>query len=434
MQTSYQNNQFPSLNKQDKSIKSYDKVYLKSQIKEAYEKVVYWPRNIFELPKGQYGKAFIREITEWVNRWSNNTEYRDIAFDPIFVMPNLLLQRTNIKAKGSENKGTLNRRLSMWREGKVIELLNEGQALQNRFELCVEHKKSDEDIAKRFKTLMAKGEVKNAIRLIETDAAIGILPLNDETKHMLHDKHPVAEPLNEQMLLNEPLHEQMLLNEPLHEQMLLNEPLHEQMLLNEPLIPGKVFDPIIFEEITPDLIQKIAIKTKGAAGPSFFTADDWRRMLGSKLFGKEGMDLCRAISNLAKKLCTKKVEDLSSITSLMACRLIPLDKNPCLRPIGIDEVLRRIIGKAVNNVLGNDLKSVAGGLQLCVGQEGGAEAGIHGMREIFEDDDTEGLIQVDANNAFNTLNRAVLLHNIKYLCQKWKHMCIIVTQSRQDCL
>ena len=102
-------------------------------------------------------------------------------------------------------------------------------------ELCVDNKKSDEDIAKQFKTLMAKGEVKNAIRLIETDAAIGILPLNDETKHMLHDKHPVAEPLHEQMLLNEPLHEQMLLNEPLHEQMLLNEPLHEQMLLNEPL-------------------------------------------------------------------------------------------------------------------------------------------------------------------------------------------------------
>ena len=53
---------------------------------------------------------------------------------------------------------------------------------------------------------------------------------------------------------------------------------------------------------------------------------------------------------------------------------------------------------------------------MCVGQEGGAEAGIHGMREIFEDDDTVGLIQVDANNAFNTLNRVVLLHNIKYLC------------------
>ena len=55
----------------------------------------------------------------------------------------------------------------------------------------------------------------------------------------------------------------------------------------------------------------------------------------------------------------------------MSCRLIPLYKNPGLRPIGAGEVLRRIIDKAVNNVLG-DLKSVPGGLQLCVEQEGGA--------------------------------------------------------------
>ena len=55
-----QNNEFPSLNRRDNSIKGCDMVYLKSQIIEAYEKVVYWRRNIFELPKGQYGKVFKR--------------------------------------------------------------------------------------------------------------------------------------------------------------------------------------------------------------------------------------------------------------------------------------------------------------------------------------------------------------------------------------
>ena len=49
VQSVFQNNQFPSLNRRDKSIKGVTR-YLKSQIKEAYEKVVYWRRNIFELP------------------------------------------------------------------------------------------------------------------------------------------------------------------------------------------------------------------------------------------------------------------------------------------------------------------------------------------------------------------------------------------------
>ena len=62
------------------------------------------------------------------------------------------------------------------------------------------------------------------------------------------------------------------------------------------------------------------------------------------------------------------------------------------------------------------MRDAAGGLQLCVGHEGGVEAGIHGMKEIYDDEETQGVIQVDANNAFNTINRGVLLHNIRVLC------------------
>ena len=38
------------------------------------------------------------------------------------------------------------------------------------------------------------------------------------------------------------------------------------------------------------------------------------------------------------------------------------------------------------------------------------------MREIFDDDECEAVILVDANNAFNSLNRSVALHNIQYVC------------------
>ena len=60
--------------------------------------------------------------------------------------------------------------------------------------------------------------------------------------------------------------------------------------------------------------------------------------------------------------------------------------------------------------------SAAGNLQLCAGQAGGCEAAVHAMSDIFEQQATDALLLVDANNAFNSLNRRVPLHNISYVC------------------
>ena len=38
------------------------------------------------------------------------------------------------------------------------------------------------------------------------------------------------------------------------------------------------------------------------------------------------------------------------------------------------------------------------------------------MRQIYEEDTTEAVLLVDAENAFNNLNRSAALHNIKQLC------------------
>ena len=50
---------------------------------------------------------------------------------------------------------------------------------------------------------------------------------------------------------------------------------------------------------------------------------------------------------IKKKLCSEELSDPNSVEALMSCRLIPLGKNPGVRPIGIGELLRRIIGKTV---------------------------------------------------------------------------------------
>ena len=52
---------------------------------------------------------------------------------------------------------------------------------------------------------------------------------------------------------------------------------------------------------------------------------------------------------------------------------------------------------------------------MCSGQEAGSEAAIHAVREVFENEETEAALLVDAANAFNNINRQALLHNIKII-------------------
>ena len=91
-----------------------------------------------------------------------------------------------------------------------------------------------------------------------------------------------------------------------------------------------------------------------------------------------------------------------------------LDKNPGVCPIGVEEVVRRIIGKAVLGLLKEDVQRATGYIQLCAGQECGSEAAIHTMREVY--DDNQGVLLADACNAFSCLNRHATLINIHVLC------------------
>ena len=86
--------------KQEKSSKEG----YKTQIFDAYEKIVYWRKNLFELPKGANGKEFIKEMTRLINDWSSVSPDRDVSLKSLMVMPSLLLQRTSIKCKSSEIK------------------------------------------------------------------------------------------------------------------------------------------------------------------------------------------------------------------------------------------------------------------------------------------------------------------------------------------
>src|SRR5437867_3772024 len=197
---------------------------------------------------------------------------------------------------------------------------------------------------------MMHGKVQAAICLIVDSNKGGVLPLNPEVRAALEQKHPPVEPPNPDMLLSECAIE---------------------------------FHPIRFAGITAASIRRSALLTNGAAGPSGADADQWRRMCIS--FNSVSDNLCASFAEVAKRLATEDVYP-KDIEVFLANRLISLDKCPGIQPIGIGEIPRRIIGKAIIRHLRNDIQHASGPIQLYAGLEAGCEAAIHTVRELFQDD------------------------------------------------
>ena len=85
----------------------------------------------------------------------------------------------------------------------------------------------------------------------------------------------------------------------------------------------------------------MAAKTKGSSGPSQLDSNMWNRLLLSKSFGDRSVDLSKAIAKMATIMCTERCdkENGRDMEAFLSCTLVPLDKNPGVRPIGIGEVL-----------------------------------------------------------------------------------------------
>ena len=305
----------------------------------------------------------------------------------------LLLQKPHKGSKASDHARVSDRRLRSWSEGDIDGLAREGRTIQRqqRLEQNLSRNtlKDDDHSSRTFAKLIFQGKIKSAVRFITENNGGGVLSLNDRTDEdgqtvldVLREKHPSSAAVD------------------------------PEALIGNNTSPYEVH-PVLFDQITGDAVRQAALRTEGSAGPSGVDAAGWRRMCTS--FHRESQDLCSAIAATARRLSTEHV-DPSCLRSFVACRLIPLDKKPGVRPIGVCEVVRRIIGKALMKVIGKEVLQAAGPLQLCAGQNAGSEAAIHALRELFERPETEAIILVDASNAFNNLNRQVALRNIQYQC------------------
>ena len=279
----------------------------------------------------------------------------------------------------------MEQRLQLWNEDKITELLRDCRAIQKK--LKSGKKRTADDVTRTFSNLIFEGKIGAALKFLDENADDAVLQVTPSVLEKLKRLHPQAAEIQPHTLIEGPINQ---------------------------------VSPTLFESITEQEVLKAANYTQGSGGPSLLDAKQWRRILGSKHFKNEGKELRETIARFAKKIATEIV-DPSTLEAYVASRLIPLNKSPGevdpqVRPIGVGEVLRRIVGKTISWALAEEVQEAGGSLQVSTGLKGGAEAAIHAMKEIFSNESTDGVILVDAENAFNKLNRQVALHNMQYLC------------------
>ena len=343
---------------------------------------MFWRKNLCKVPSGNAGKEFVKILCEWLRRFNCNLDCQGIAFTVFMVLPILLLQKPQNCSKAKDHC------IESFKGGNLEEIFLECKSIQGHLKL----RKNNQNYMKTFAKLMMQRKVNVALRFLSDQQRSGVLQLIENVFSGLEEKHTAPTQINSESLLYGPI------------------------CNNE----GIDFN------INEQKIEVFARTLKGAAGPSQLDTVQYRRILCSKQFQKEGKDLRDQIATLAKRLAIDVLP--TSLEAYTANRLIPLDKNPGIRPIGVGEVLRRLKGRAIALELKQDVKEAAGPIQVCAGHKAGSEAAIHAMHEIFQEGNSQGVLLIDASNAFNSLNRQVALHNIRILCPRASIIIIILTE------
>jgi hypothetical protein len=71
---------------------------------------------------------------------------------------------------------------------------------------------------------------------------------------------------------------------------------------------------------------------------------------------------------------------------MMACRLVALDKQPGVRPVGIGEIFRRLLAKAILLSVGSEATSSCDNLNLCTGLKARIEGAVHALQDAWSKD------------------------------------------------
>jgi hypothetical protein len=378
----------------------------------------------YSVPKGKEGRRFIDALASEfrgvrARRWNSE---RPLVFVAV------ILQTTPGVKKARDIRKRIKNRIDLWYKGAFTALVDDTETeLQNRHG---SHPAADEETkARAYNAKVLSGRIRSAVRTLTSRDQGGVLQPDDKcTKtgrpvlDVLRSKHP---------LMRDPAPDLTDRDRGSFE-------------------PYSSLPEAVAIEITGDVVEKVALKLSGAAGPGGTDAVDLRNWL--LRFGAESEHLRDALASITEWLANDS-PPWAAYRGLMACRLIALDKSPGVRPVGIGEVYRRLMAKCLLEVVGHQATAAAGNLNLCAGLPAGIEGAIHAVRQSMAappiqptptgldldegpltqpsgnstgsladeqmdmppDPDPIGALLVDARNGFNELGRRAMLWTVRHI-------------------
>ena len=133
-------------------------------INDLYKEIVIWKKNLLKLPTGSAAKAFIKELSPWLDRFNRKTEHFSIALKVYIILPAPMLQKPSKTSKSREHCKKLEDRLAACKDGRIDELIQECRIIQWRLYSNERHNK--EDKAKTFAKLVFQGKINAAMKLL----------------------------------------------------------------------------------------------------------------------------------------------------------------------------------------------------------------------------------------------------------------------------
>ena len=220
-----------------------------AKLEHTFMKTVHHKQNIFALPSGNAGKAFVAEMSRWPKMYNSTSAGATSSTFAFSLLPVLLLQKPSKNSKNRDHVNCLQQRLVKWNDTDVDGLLKESDEIQRIFCHAMKTSKQKPLDPKRFSALIHSGKYNTAISSLDTESKP--LPMSDEVCSILREKHPKSELIQQGSLLY-----------------------------------GPVDDPVltIANDITAENIKTAALYARGSADPSGVDALNARRMICSNNF------------------------------------------------------------------------------------------------------------------------------------------------------